>query len=252
MISLFIGIFILGTSAFAQFDLMVGGQGRSLPSLGAEAYADSGYNQLLWGQRKAGDKNILFGLVRPSIGVSTSGVINSIKGEIEVFPISFLGVAVGRQYILSNFDFPFFECKQVTCQGEFQRNYIESKIAMGAKGFVTVLSYRYDLLKGPHTNQPLADWRHVIIGKKNSDMQIERKAILARVDGPHMYGLLAENIRFEGSGELKESYVAVYQYKPQDTAYMIGAGSFKTSREPHGVIIYFRVNSNLIPTLKLF
>ena len=247
-----LGIFILSSNSHAKLDLMVGGQGRSLPSLGAEAYGETGYTQLLWGKRKAGDKNVLFGFVRPNIGVSTSGVINSVKAELEIFPVSFLGIAAGRQLIHSNFDFPFFECKQITCEGEFRRNYIETRMALGAKGIITVLSYRYDLLQGPHTNQPMADWRHVIVGNKNHDMQIERKALLAYMHGTSLYGILAENVRFEGSGEMKESYAAVYQYKPKDVAYMVGAGSFRSSREAQGLIIYFRINYTLLPSLKLF
>ncbi|MFY7994212.1 MAG: hypothetical protein ACOVP4_13025 [Bacteriovoracaceae bacterium] len=246
------GTLLFSCSSFAKFDLSVGTQGRTLPALGAELYADAGYGQVLWGEREAGDKNVLFGLIRPSLGVSTSAVINSVKAEIEVFPISFLGLAIGRQFIHSNFDFPFFDCDQVTCQGEFTRNYVETKIALGARGWVTLLSYKFDTLRASKKSRPIADWRHVIVGEPGEEVQIERKALIAKMMGHHMVGLLLENVRFEGSGEMKESYAAVYQYKPAEVAYMIGAGSFRTSREPTGLIFYFRVNANLIPSLKLF
>jgi hypothetical protein len=246
------GILLFSLNTFAQFDLSAGMQGRTLPALGAEVYADAGYSQLLWGERKAGDKNILFGLIRPSIAGSSSAVINSIKAEIEVFPISFLGFAFGRQYIHSNYDFPFFNCDEVICQGNYTRNYVETKMALGAAGWVTLLSYRYDTLRAPNNSRPIADWRHVIVGEPGEEVQIERKALIAKMHGHHMFGVLAENVRFEGSGEFKESYAAVYQYKPEAVAYMIGAGPFRTSREPLGLIFYFRVNANLIPSIKLF
>ncbi len=243
---------ILPAISFAKFDLNGGIQGRTLPALGAELYADAGYGQLLWGEREPGDKNVLFGLIRPSLAVSTSAVINSVKAEIEVFPISFIGMSFGRQYIHSNYDFPFFDCEQVTCQGNFTRNYVETKMALGAKGWVTLLSYRYDNLNAPNKTRPIADWRHVIIGDPGEEVQIERKALIAKMMGVHMVGVLMENVRFEGSGERKESYAAVYQYKPEEVAYMIGAGTFRTSREPMGLIFYFRVNATLLPSLKLF
>lgn len=250
--SLVLGILLFSFSALAKFDLNAGLQGRTLPALGAEVYADAGYSQLLWGKREAGDKNVLFGLIRPAIGASSSAVINSVKAEVEIFPVSFIGVVIGRQYIHSNYDFPFFNCDQVICQGDFTRNYVETKMALGAAGWVTLLSYRYDTLRAPNNNRPLADWRHVIVGNPGEEVQVERKALVAKIIGHHMYGVLAENVRFEGSGESKESYAAVYQYKPEDVAYMIGAGTFRTSRQPMGLIFYFRINATLIPSLKLF
>lgn len=252
MIYLLLGILFSSFSAFAQFDLLAGVQGRTLPSLGAEVYADAGYSKVLWGERKVGDKNVLFGLIRPAIGGSSSAVINNLKMEVEIFPISFIGFVFGRQYIHSNYDFPFFDCDQVNCQGNYTRNYVETKMALGAAGWVTLLSYRYDTLRAPNNRRPIADWRNVIIGEPGEEVQIERKALLGKIHGLHMFGVLAENVRFEGSGEFKESYAAVYQYKPEAVAYMIGAGPFRTSREPMGLIFYFRVNANLIPSVKLF
>ncbi|GEM_PF-1574130 len=249
-----LGILFLTQNLWAHFDLSAGAQGRTLPSLGAEVYADAGYSQKIWGKREVGDKNVLFGLIRPSITASSSAVVNSFKAELEFFPISFLGFAAGRQYMNSNYEFPFLNCDQVICRGEYIRNYVESKMALGAGGWITLLSYRYDTIRAPHngSGRQIADWRHVIAGAVGHDVQIENKFLFAKIIGNQMYGFLAEHARFEGSGEYKESYAAVYQYKPKDVAYMFGAGTFHSSRQPTGLIFYFRINASLIPSLKLF
>ena len=59
--------------AKSLFDFSYGMQGRTLPALGAEVYADSGYNLKIWG-KKDDPKDVLYGLIRPSVSVSSKGV----------------------------------------------------------------------------------------------------------------------------------------------------------------------------------
>lgn len=248
---IFILTALLSLTTWAKFDLSLGLQGRTLPAMGAEIYADSGYGFLLWGKKKE-PKDVLYGLIRPSLGVSTSAVINSVKGEIEIFPISFLGIAAGRQIIHSNYDFPFFDCSQVTCQGEFVRNYVEGKMVMGHQGWIAMGSYRVDTLRGANQNLEIADWRNVIIGEAGEDVQLDKKLVLGKMFSNKMVGILAENVRFVGSGERKESYAAVYQFRKNDVSYMFGPGIFRTSQQPMGLIFYFRIHYQPLSSLKLF
>lgn len=251
MIHILLLLLSIFTWSKSQFDLTSGIQGRTLPTLGAELYGEAGYNQLIWG-KKEGPKDFLYGLVRPSLGVATSGVINGLKAEVELFPISIFGITAGRQIIDSNFNFPFFDCDDVNCLGEFHRNYIEAKMVLGAKGFIALANYKIDTVTGPSDDKPMADWRNVIVGNSRRDTQIEKKLLLGKVFGNKMIGLLGENVMFDGSRERKESYAAVYQFRKKDTSYMIGSGIFHTDREPMGLIFYFRVHHVWLPSLKLF
>jgi hypothetical protein len=234
-----------------KFDLSAGMQGRSLPSIGAELYAESGFNQLIWGKRKE-PRDVLYGMIRPNLAVSTSGVINSIKGEIEFFPISFLGISAGRQIIHSNYDFPFFNCKEVVCQGEFVRNYVEGKTVLGYQGWVAMFNYRVDTLRSPEKDRPMADWRHVIVGDPGEEVQIEKKFLVGKIWDKNLLGILGENVQFLGSRERKESFAAVYQLRREETSFMYGAGVFHSSQQPMGVILYFRIHYQALPSLKLF
>lgn len=235
----------------AHGDLSLGMQGRSAPSVGAEAYLDTGYNLVWWGKKER-KSDVLYGLIRPSLNLSTSGVINSVKGELEFFPISFLGVSVGRQIVHSNYEFPFFNCDVVLCKGEYQRNFIEGKMALGAGGWITTLQYKVDVVKAPHSRMPLADWRNIIIGDNGRDVQIDKKMVIGKIVDAHLYGLLLENVSFQGSGEMRESYAAAYQFKYLANSYMFALGVYRTSQTALGGILYFRVNSSLIPSSKLF
>lgn len=240
-----------GKPAASNFDLNLGLQGRTVPGLGAELYAESGYNQILWGQKKT-PKDFLYGLVRPSLAVSSSGVINSFKGELEVFPISILGFSVGRQIINSNFDFPFFNCEEITCKGEFIRNFVESKMVLGFKGWVVLGNFKVDTLRSPDRNRPMADWRHVIIGEPGEEVQIEKKLLIGKTFSNKLAGVLIENVQFQGSKERKESFAAVYQEKRNETNYMIGAGALHSDQQPMALIFYFRIHHVALPSLKLF
>jgi hypothetical protein len=235
----------------SNFDLSYGLQGRTLPALGAELYADSGYNQLLWGKKES-PKDILYGLIRPSLGASSSAVVNSAKAEIEIFPISFIGLAVGRQYQNSNFEFPFFDCEAVTCKGEYQRNYVESKMVLGFKGWILLGNYKVDTLLSPDKRIPMADWRNVIVGEPGEEVQIDKKLMFGKIFSNQMLGVLLENTRFEGSGERKESFAAIYQLRQKDTSYMMGIGAFHTDQQPMGFQFYFRIHHVALPSLKLF
>ena len=243
--------FLISLLSWAKFDLTGGIQGRTLPALGAELYAESGYNQLLWGKKNE-PKDILYGLIRPSVQLTSSAVINAAKAEVELFPLSIIGFSAGSQIIHSNFDFPFFDCDIVDCDGEFRRNFVEAKMVLGAKGFIALGNYKIDTLTGNDSSKPMADWRNVIVGNKKRDTQIEKKLLLGKVFGTQMVGFLSENVQFIGSEERKESYAAVYQFRKNDTSYMIGAGAFHTSQEPMGLIFYFRVHQVWLPSLKLF
>jgi hypothetical protein len=238
-------------AAPTKFDLSLGMQGRTLPSFGAELYAEGGYNQKIWGKKEE-PKDVLYGLIRPNLTVSTSAVINSIKGEIEVFPISILGFAVGRQYQNSNFDFPFMDCGVQVCEGEFIRNYAETKMVLGHAGWVAVGFFKYETLRGPDSSRPIADWRNVIVGEPGEDVQIEKKLIFGKQFSNKLVGVLLENVRFEGSGERKESYAAIYQQRNGDNNYMVGAGVLHTDQQPMGFVMYFRIHHVALPSLKLF
>jgi hypothetical protein len=234
-----------------KFDLNAGLQGRTLPALGAELYAESGYNLVVWGKKEE-PKDVLYGLVRPSFAVSTSGVINSIKGELEFFPISFIGFAAGRQIIHSNFEFPFLNCDEVTCRGEYIRNYVESKMVLGYKGWIVLGNYKVDTLHSPNGTRPMADWRNVIVGEPGEEVQIEKKLLIGKLFQNKLLGVLIENVQFQGSHERKESFAAVYQVRKNNTNYMIGAGGFHTDQQPMGFQLYFRIHHVALPSLKLF
>jgi hypothetical protein len=234
-----------------KFDVNGGIQGRTLPAIGAELYAEGGYNFLVWGKKEQ-PKDVLYGLIRPSVGGSTSAVVNSVKGEIEFFPISIFGFVVGRQYLNSNYEFPFLECQEVTCTGEFVRNYIENKMVIGHKGWVLTGNYKIDTLRSPNKNEPMADWRNVLVGEAGEEVQIEKKLLVAKFFSNKMLGVMIENVQFQGSGERKEGFTAVYQERRDKTNYMLGLGAFHTDQQPMGVQLYFRIHHVALPSLKLF
>lgn len=238
-------------AAPTKFDFNGGIQGRTLPGLGAELYAESGYNAVFWGKKEE-PKDVLYGLIRPSIGVSSSGVINSAKAELEVFPISILGFAVGRQIQYSNYEFPFFNCEEVACKGEYMRNFVESKLVLGHQGWIVLGSFKVDTLRAPTKDIPMVDWRNVIIGEAGEEVEIDKKLLVAKLFSNKMLGVLIENVQFQGSKQRKESFAAVYQVRKDITNYMIGIGGFHTDQQPMGLQIYFRIHHVALPSLKLF
>lgn len=234
-----------------KFDLSSGLQARSLPSTGMEVYGDGGFNYLFWGKKNS-PKDVFYGLIRPSIGASTSGVINQLRGEIEIFPISFLGISFGRQLIHSNFDFNFFECEKVTCRGTFERNYVESKMVIGHAGWFVSGHLKIDKINSPDDGVPMADWRNVIIGNPEREIQIDKRLVAGKIFSNKMIGIMIDNVQFLGSRERKESYIGVYQITKKDNSYLFGAGVLHSDRQPMGLQLYFRLHHTWLRSLKLF
>ena len=125
-------------------------------------------------------------------------------------------------------------------------------MVLGYKGWIALTNYKIDTITAPRNDQPMADWRNVIIGNPGRETQIERKLLIGKLFANKMAGVLMEKVQFEGSKEYKESFAAVYQVRVKDTNYMAGAGPFHTSQQGLGVIIYFRIHYLHTPSLKLF
>jgi hypothetical protein len=234
-----------------KFDFSGGFQARSLPSTGVELYGDGGLNYLIWGKKET-PKDVLYGLVRPSFGASTSGVINQVRGEIEIFPISFLGFSFGRQIIHSNFDFKFFECEKVSCKGTYERNYVETKMVIGHNGWFLAGNYKIDRVNSPNDGAPMADWRNVIIGKPEREIQIDKRVIAGKLFSNKMIGVMLDNVQFLGSRERKESFIGVYQITKKENTYLFGAGVLHSDRQPMGLQLYFKLHHISLRSLKLF
>jgi hypothetical protein len=125
-------------------------------------------------------------------------------------------------------------------------------MVLGFKGWIAVGHYKTDTLSSPDPKRPMADWRNVIIGNPNHEIQIEKKLVVGKMISDKLLGIMYEHVQFQGSREMKESFIGLYQLNYKNHSYLFGAGTFHTNQQPMGLQIYFRLNHVSLPSLKLF
>ena len=104
---------------------------RSLPQ-GAAVQADPGFEYRLWGAKNSA-ADFEYGYIRLAAPASTSLVVNRIGAQIEIFPISIMGLVVGQSYSSRSVDLDTLPCDQVDCHGRLAKTYFRFHL-VGAYG----------------------------------------------------------------------------------------------------------------------
>lgn len=240
----------------AQLDLSFRTQGRTYPGIGAEAIIESGYNYLLWGEGKR--SNPLYGLIRPSIFTSTSIVINSYGAEIGFYPISFLGIEKGFRNIQSDFQkFNFYNCEEVRCNGNLQRNYTTYKLALGYKNFLATSRIQISDNQYSHAGsrgKAVGEFRFAILANPEEDSYYFSQYALAwkATELKGIIGIAQEKAKFQDSGMQYQSTFLLYSTRIEKETWLMGLGNFQSDHVEKGVVFYLRWNYQFLPTMKLF
>lgn len=119
-----------GLSLAGAFDYAVGGGFRTLPR-GAAVAADAGYGQLLWGSHTPGGAAELYGFVRPTLHLQTSGVVNRTDVGLDVFPISILGFSASQGYVARQTKTDTLDCDVLECEGTLAKTRLASHLTLG-------------------------------------------------------------------------------------------------------------------------
>lgn len=253
---LLIVFLFISTNLFAQFDLNLGASGRSYPSIGGDLSASLGYNFVLWGE---GNKsNPLYGLIRPAIDLSSSAVINSYTTKIEFFPISFFGIVAGKESTISNYKkFTYYDCDNVRCEGNIDRDFLTFKLALAygplvAMGSISNVKNTYSF-DSQNPNTPVAEFRYATVVNPKEEEQYRSNYLIGFKTGIHTFGFATMYSLFHKSNQYYKTNFAIYksQYK-EDASYVIGAGGLESSHQKAGRVVYFKWNWQILPTKKLF
>lgn len=227
---------------------------RSYPGLGGEGFAEAGYNQLLYGD--APGKGILYGLVRPSLRVASSAVINSYNAKLEVYPISILGFAAGHQFIKSTFeDFPFYDCDEVRCSGELKKDYVHMRAVLGfgpvvAIGMVEESRNSYN--DPDNDDLPVAEFRFAIKANPGSDENVRSQYILGYRLEKDMLAAITEYVYFKESAQFHKLNLLAYVKNGEKTNITYGLGTFESTDQNLGGVAVIRYIYRFSPSFRLF
>lgn len=121
--------------------------------------------------------DIVFGYVRPSVELQTSGVVNSGILKLDFNPISFVNFYVGVSHHNRNYEkFDTFDCEEVVCSSKLNRKLYGGRIALAYKklNYVLALKYYDTTIEGEYKGEYVETLGYLLHeGKRSVFMQTE-------------------------------------------------------------------------------
>ncbi len=97
-----------------------------------------GLHQLLWGE----PTTPFFGYVRPAISASVSPSVFSGKAALDIFPLSFLGVTLARNWSHRILEATGYDCKANTCLGALNDRELTLKLLSAYESYFLSAQYQ--------------------------------------------------------------------------------------------------------------
>lgn len=254
--NLFFSTFLLliSTNAFSQFDLSANVNARSWPSLSGATGIDLGYNMDLWGE--INKTNPMYGLLRFEASADSSIVVNSTDYRVSLYPISFLAFGAGRSELKSSYDeFDYYDCSEVRCEGNLDKDYVFGKAILAYSNFVGSVFYREsrNSYNDPeNTGLPVGEYSSVNIVNPGDEKSVLRSYFLGYITGNDSYGFFSERLEFLKSEQSSSLNALVYRTNSQNWQYTYGLGSQHSSVEKAQATVFIDITYEFIKNMAIF
>lgn len=231
---------------------------RSTP-VGAYLRGEIGYAQTLWGEGKR--DNPLYGMIRPSVRLQTSGIINSADAKIEFYPISFLGFYVGKSFMsrqAKNLD--GFNCEAIICKAsQISRNLWGAQMALKLGPFFSIVRYQFHstTIKDKQ-GVGYAEEQGTLIGSGTKDTLLQALHVIGYQYNPKEALAILFKRNFTRNSRLDSTMTTLLwrkqlSYKKEnDATFMIGPGAFHTYQGSTHPTVMALLQYNPRPGLTLF
>jgi len=176
-----------------------------------------------------GGHKALYGYVRAGANIDTSLVVNTVGGQIDVFPISFLGFSAGSSRTYRNFDPVQFDCENVECRGDVKRNFVAAKmgLAFGSVYFMAQAERFQQELANP-TGRQFADEQTSLIARAEGD-EMERLTVTLGLNLSKGYSIAGHFVNQEmlENKNLSQMKLLILRKQNGPWSYVAGTGLFR-------------------------
>lgn len=219
---------LVNYSAFGQVDYDIKAITRSYP-LALSFVGTMGYGHKLWGS----DSGPLYGYVRPSVTVQTSGVINGIGAQIDLFPVSFLGFYAGAKKIFRNTDdLGSYDCAVVVCDGTVNRNYFGAKLGLAGAGFFMFVDGKIEDVEMDNRTGIFAEETSTLLAQNGGDTLTQVTGILGyELTSTLSLGTLIQHSQMDKIKNKSVMSLGITRIKMDNWSFLIGAGQFHTRQK---------------------
>ncbi len=222
LISVFI---LLNASAFANVDYNIKAVTRSYP-VALSFIGTLGYGQKLWGS----ESGPMYGYVRPSAYVQTSGVINGAGVQLDFFPVSFFGFYGGSKKIKrSTDDLGSYNCSTTICNGTMSRNYIGSKLGLALKNFFLFVDGKKEDVEVDDRLGVFAEETGTLLGQSGGDKLTQITGISGfELSDTFSLGVLIQHSQMDKLKNNSVMTLGISRMKFDKWGLLLGAGQFHT------------------------
>lgn len=177
--NIFIALIFLSISSQAFIERQFSVLGITHPQ-GISLGASLAYNYELW--RDSEENFWKYGFIRPKLSFDSSIMVNTFSGEVQVYPISLLGFAVGTAYTdRQTKKLKEFDCDQVDCQGTISRFYIKSSVLLGYQRFKMAYFFQRDFINTSHSDKSMAELNTFLLIKSGTST-LDRQTLFMGFD----------------------------------------------------------------------
>lgn len=222
---------LVGTlfSHAGETDLSVGFLGRTFPIAG-QFEAIGGYGHTLWGDAAAANAEPFYGFVRPSLTVRGPTTPTALAA-LDIFPVSFLGVTVGRSYMLRLVEQPEIDCETVECLEWMNHTYVQVRAYGKWENFFFSLTYEKTIFDKMNTlTRPVFQSNNAVLQDPHGDRGNEIFANLGyTLNTEWSAGLTVQYFSTQKSDNRQEMQLAFIRYVYNGWTWTGGAGRFYSS-----------------------
>ncbi len=255
-------VVVVSGQLFGQMDYLVESSVRSAPSLGADISTELGYNFLLWGETfsanakdKNNNKEIMYGIWRPSVKFSSSALINGLQVVTEFLPISLINLSAGYGKTLVSTDFNYFDCQEINCRGFIGREFIRAKSGLALWGFFLLGEYSMEKLSFSDYDKkgrPFSDYANVLLCDIHGEYQDIWEITAGRSFSAFTLGVVHRDVKNRILNGSALSQFLFFKQSKERWSYVVGAGQFRSTQTGSDFLAVFQLTFMGFPSLKLF
>lgn len=246
----FLVLFFTSLTSYSYFERQLGGLVISKPQ-GVILSAALAYNYELW-KSQTKDNFWMYGYLRPKVGLDSSFLVNTVFSELQIFPISILGVSMGSAYAhRSVTDLAEFDCKLYECQKEFSKQYIKGQLAVGWGSIKAMYSYQEDRIYADQTDKPFLVETGVRLLMKSGFNLLAKQSMFVGYDLNSQWNIGGLYMFNRMNRTESEHHYALLQYKPLPWKVGLGVGTFESEYVKKSFSALVKVSWSVDPTLSL-
>lgn len=211
--------------AVSDFDIST--VARSFPS-GLSLAMTYGESMKLWGEQSP-----WYGYLRLSATPQTSGVVHSFKGQVDFFPLSFIGVYAGHTETKRHYeDFQGLDCTLYRCSGRLNRKFVGAKLGLSLGSVLVLGQATIERVQMSSDGQIFVDEQATLLARADNEQRRNLSVVLAiKMDDTQKWGLLYVNDSmkyYRNQSSMGLLFWQVQQVESEGFSYLLGTGYFYT------------------------